>query len=105
MDIEFCDESDLLMKNILKNKLFKKICLIVFVVYISIIFINQQKTINSYNTQKEYYEAKVEDAETYNKTLVSEKSNLNSSEYIEKIAREKLDMYSKNERVYVDINK
>ena len=105
MDIEFCDESDLLMKNILKNKLFKKICLIVFVVYISIIFINQQKTINSYNNQKEYYQAKIEDAEAYNKTLVSEKSNLNSSEYIEKIAREKLDMYSKNERVYVDINK
>lgn len=105
MDIEFWNESDLLMKNILKNKLFKKICLIVFVVYISIIFINQQKTINSYNNQKEYYQAKIEDAEAYNKTLVSEKSNLNSSEYIEKIAREKLDMYSKGERVYVDINK
>ena len=37
--------------------------------------------------------------------LYPNKSNLNSKEYIEKIAREKLDMYTENERVYVDINK
>lgn len=69
------------------------------------IMINQQKTINSYNTQQEYYQAKIKDAQLYNKTLVSEKDNLNSKEYIEKIAREKLDMYTENERVYIDINK
>ena len=92
------------MKNILKNKFVKNICLIAFVVYISVIMINQQKTINSYNSQQEYYETKIEDAKSYNKTLISEKSNLNSEDYIEKIAREKLDMYTKNERVYIDIN-
>lgn len=93
------------MKNILKNKFIKKICLIVFVAYISVIMINQQKTINSYNVQQEYYQAKIDEAQSYNKTLVSEKDNLNSKEYIEKIAREKLDMYTENERVYIDINK
>lgn len=92
------------MKNIFKNKFIKNICLLVFVVYISVIMINQQKTINSYNSQQEYYESKIKDAESYNKTLVSEKTNLNSEEYIEKIAREKLDMYTENERVYIDIN-
>ena len=93
------------MKNILKNKIFRKICLIVFIVYISMIFINQQKTIASYNYQKEYYQSKIKDAEENKEILLSEKSNLNSDEYIEKIAREKLDMYSENERVYIDINK
>ena len=93
------------MKNIIKNKLFKRICLIVFVIYVAMIFINQQKTINSYNTQKKYYQAKIDEATSENKTLASEKSNLNSKEYIEKIARDKLDMYTENERVYVDINK
>ena len=34
--------------------------------------------------------------------LNEEKSNVNSPEYIEAIAREKLDMYLPNERVYVD---
>ena len=53
---------------------------------------------------QEYYESKIKDAQAYNETLISEKSNLNSEEYIEKIAREKLNMYTENERVYIDIN-
>ena len=93
------------MKNIFKSKIFKRICLIIFIIYISMIFINQQKTIASYNNQKSYYQSKIKDAEENKETLLSEKSNLNSDEYIEKIAREKLDMYSENERVYIDINK
>ncbi len=93
------------MKNIFKSKIFKRICLIIFIIYISMIFINQQKTIASYNYQKSYYQSKIKDAEENKETLLSEKSNLNSDEYIEKIAREKLDMYSENERVYIDINK
>ena len=30
---------------------------------------------------------------------------MNTPEYIEKIAREKLDMYMPNERVYIDVSK
>ena len=33
------------------------------------------------------------------------KENINSPEYIEEIAREKLNMYLPNERVYIDIGK
>ena len=33
------------------------------------------------------------------------KENINSDEYIEQIAREKLEMYYPNERVYIDIEK
>lgn len=105
MDLQIYNESDLLMKNILKNNLIKKICLLVFMIYVSVIIINQQKTINSYNSQQEYYSEQIKNAKQYNQTLISEKSNLNSEKYIEKIAREKLDMYSENERVYIDINK
>lgn len=93
------------MKKILKHNLMKKIFLIVCIVYVAIIFINQQKTINSYNSQQEYYTAKIKSAEEYNASLVTEKSNLNSEDYIEKIAREKLNMYAENERVYIDISK
>ena len=31
--------------------------------------------------------------------------NINSKEYIEEVAREKLDMYLPNEKVYIDISK
>ncbi len=93
------------MKNFLKNNFIKKVCFIILIIYVFVIIINQQKTINSYNNQQKYYEAKIEDAQSYNKSLNLEKNNLNSEEYIEKIAREKLNMYSKDERVYVDINR
>lgn len=93
------------MKNIFKTKIFKRICFILLILYVSIVFINQQKTLASYNTQKKYYQEKISSAKEENEKLLAEKSNLSSNNYIEKIAREKLDMCSENERVYVDINK
>ena len=45
------------------------------------------------------------DKEKKNKEeLLELKNNINSPEYIEQIAREKLDMYLPNERVYIDIS-
>lgn len=93
------------MKKILKTNLIKKICLTIFLIYISVVFVNQQQTLNSYESQKDYYAAQIEEAKEYNETLVATKENLESAEYIEAISREKLDMYSKNERVYININK
>ena len=93
------------MKNIFNNKLVKRICLILLIIYVSIIFINQQKTLASYNSKKKYYNDRIVEAKNNNKLLKDEKSNLTSNDYIEKIAREKLDMYSENERVYININK
>lgn len=91
-------------KNIINN-LFKKICIIVFIIYVAIVFFNQQQTLASYNSQKDYYSQKIAEAKEYNETLSATKENLNSDEYIETICREKLDMYSKNEKVYININK
>lgn len=93
------------MKKILKMNLIKKICLIVFLIYVSVVLINQQQTLNSYISQKEYYTTQIQEAEEYNETLLATKANLETPEYIEAISREKLDMYSKNERVYININK
>lgn len=90
------------MKNLLKPK---KIIFIIILLYVSITFINQQKTINAYKTEQSYYEAKIEQQKEYNETLVSTKENINSPKYIEQIAREKLDMYLPNERVYLQTNK
>lgn len=92
------------MKNILYKKILKKICIIIFIIYVAVSFVKQQHTLNSYNSQKKYYAQKIEEAKAYNETLLATKDNLDSKEYIEAISREKLDMYSKNERVYININ-
>ena len=47
----------------------------------------------------------IEKAQEENQKLNETKNNINSNEYIEQIAREKLDMYLPNERVYIDIGK
>ena len=92
------------MKNFLKKNVIKKLCIIIFLIYVIVIFVNQQKTLNSYNSQKNYYSQKISDAEEYNKTLIATIANLDSEEYIKTIGREKLDMYSPDERVYININ-
>ena len=93
------------MKNFFRTKLIGKLFLIVFLIYVTVVFVNQQQTLNSYKSQKEYYSLKIEEAEEYNATLLATKDNLDSKEYIREISREKLDMYSENERVYININK
>ena len=47
----------------------------------------------------------IEEAKTKNSNLIAKKENVNSKEFIEEIARDKLDMYLPNERVYIDIGK
>lgn len=93
------------MKKILIKNLFKKLCIFAFLIYISVVLIGQQKTLASYNSQKKYYSDKIKESNEYNETLIATKDNLDSKEYIEKICREKLNMYSENEKVYININK
>ena len=92
------------MIGILKNKkLYKKLCIIGIAIYVICIFVNQQKTLDSYSNRKKYYSEQIQEQKDYNETLLSLKDNVNSPEYIEEIAREKLDMYLPNEKVYIDI--
>ena len=93
------------MKNFLKKKLITKLCFIVFFIYVTVVFVNQQQTLNSYQAQKDDYTMQIQEAEEYNSTLLATKENLESDQYIETICREKLNMYAKNEKVYININK
>ena len=80
------------------------VVLVCFVIYSITILVKQQLKLNSYANQKAYYESQLKEKEEKNKELVSMQENVNSPEYIENIAREKLEMYLPNEEVYVDIN-
>ena len=87
------------------KKSLKKIFIIILAVYIMYTFISQQKVLNSYKTSQEYYTQQIEEKLVYKETLNNKKNNINSEEYIEEAAREKLDMYLPNERVYIDTSK
>lgn len=87
------------------TKLIKKSFLVLIILYVSITFINQQKSINAYNNEQENLRNKIKDQKEYNQSLLATKENISSPEYIEELAREKLDMYLPNEKVYIDISK
>ncbi len=88
------------MKN--KGILLKRIILIIVVFYAIITFINQQKTLNNYNAQANSLRVDIAEAQKKQEELNDQKENVNSLEYIETLAREKLGMYMPNEKVYVD---
>ena len=87
------------------KKTYKKVLLFIALCYVINIFITQQKALNTYLAEIDQYEEKIEEAEETKQSLVAMKENVNSPEYIEQIAREKLSMYLPNERVYIDITK
>lgn len=93
------------MKILKSKKFYKKVLFIIIGLYIISIFVNQQKTLDSYKNNQEYYAKQIQKQTEYKESLLAKKENLNSPEYIEEIAREKLDMYLPNEKIYIDQDK
>lgn len=92
------------MKKFLRS-LIMKIVTILILIYVGITIINQQQKIDSYSSNISYLNEEIKDANSYNAQLEEMQENINSEEYIEVIAREKLNMYKSNEKVYMDIGK
>lgn len=90
-------------KKINKSEFLTTILFLILVVYVISIFITQQKTLNSYKNEQKYISEQINQQDEYKQSLIAMKDNVNSPEYIEEIAREKLEMYLPNERVYIDI--
>ena len=84
---------------------FYKMFVVFNILNVLYVFYNQQEKLNSYVQDKNYYQSQVEDLKAYHEELLEKKENLDSPEYIEEMAREKLDMYLPNERVYIDMSK
>ena len=89
-------------KQLKSNKMVKKLLFLAIFVYVIFIFVGQQKALNSYKTAQKYYTEQLNKKLAYQESLTDTRDNINSKEYIEEIAREKLDMYLPNERVYID---
>ena len=86
-----------------KNKKIYKIILILIIgTYAVFTLINQQKMLNQYTSNAEDLAKKIQEEQETKEELAQKKDNVDSLEYIEQMAREKLDMYYPNERVYID---
>lgn len=88
-----------------KNLKVNRILLIGICIYLIYIFISRQQTLNTYKKESQQYQDLIAKEQQYNAELLKKKENLNSTEYIEDVARNKLGMYLPNERVYIDISK
>ena len=86
----------------MKNKLYKKLLILLVLIYVVFTFISQQKVLNQYNANSKELASQIKEQESKKKDLIAEKDNVNSKEYIEQTAREKLDMYYPNEKIYID---
>lgn len=85
-----------------KKRLYKRLLIILVLIYAIFTLSNQQKVINQYNKNSKDLAKKIEEQQLYNEELVAKKENVNSKEFIEQIAREELDMYYPNEKIYID---
>ena len=83
----------------------KNITVIAIIIYAMTTFINQEKVLSSYKKQEAEVANQIEEAKEYQEELNISKENANSLEYIEQVAREKLNMYYPNEKIYVDNSK
>jgi len=92
------------MNEVSRNRI---LCVFIFALIICAIFhfVKQQNKQSKYNEELAYYQKQIEDLEEEQANLLEQKQNMDDSSYIERIAREKLDMYYPNERVYIDVNK
>ena len=84
------------------KKIYKKILIIAVAIYAIFTIYNQQKTLNQYSDQSHKLTQQIAEAKENKEQLTKEKDNVNSLDFIEQVAREKLDMYYPNEKVYMD---
>jgi len=86
-------------------KKLKNILIIAFIIYALVTFADQEKVLSSYKEQEAQVASQIDEAKDYQEQLNINKENANSLEYIEQVAREKLNMYYPNEKIYVDNSK
>lgn len=83
-------------------KLYKTLFLLGIGIYVMLTLVNQQKALNQYTKDTNKLTSQIEEQKEYKDELAKQKDDVTSLEFIEQMAREKLDMYYPNERVYVD---
>lgn len=82
-----------------------RIIIIGIIIYVIYVLISRNQVLKTYKQEEKKYLDLIAEEQQRNSELQQTKENLDSTEYIEEIARDKLGMYLPNERVYIDISK
>ena len=72
------------------KKIYRNVIIAIFLIYFVVTLVSQQKTLNQYSSEAEIYAKQLETATEENKDLNKTKEDVNSTEYIEQMAREKI---------------
>lgn len=75
-----------------------------FIVYSGITFVKQEIEIKKYDKEKQVYLEQIAMAKEKNDQYRKYSEYVNTDEYIEKIAREKLRMLLPEEKIYIEYN-
>ncbi|MFR3783082.1 MAG: FtsB family cell division protein [Clostridia bacterium] len=84
------------------KKIYIKLLIFIISLYAIFTLISQQNTLNQYSKNSQELSQKIEKEKQEKEELAKKKEDVNSLEFIEQTAREKLDMYYPNEKVYID---
>lgn len=84
------------------KKIINRLLILAIALYVVFTLIHQQKSLNQYSKDIEKLTAEVKEEQEYKDELAKKKDDVTSLDFIEQTAREKLDMYYPNERVYID---
>ena len=84
------------------KKIYIKLLIFIISLYAIFTLISQPTTLNQYSKNSQELSQKIEKEKQEKEELAKKKEDVNSLEFIEQTAREKLDMYYPNEKVYID---
>ena len=84
------------------RKLYRNLIILAIGLYVIFTLVSQQSTLNQYSQNIKDLSQKIEQENEIKEELAKKKEDVDSLEFIEQMAREKLDMYYPNERVYID---
>ncbi len=86
------------------SKLFSTLAMMLIVLYVSCVLIKQESKLNSLSGEAKQYNAMLDEANMETENLREKLSKVNTDEYIEKYAREKLGLVMPYETIFVDAN-
>lgn len=87
------------------RKLLLNLVFVLIAIYAVFRILNQQQALDQYHKQQEQLASQINEQNEYKEELNKKKDNIESLDYIEQAAREYLDMYLPNEKVYIDSGK
>lgn len=77
----------------------------IFVVYFVYTMVNQQMQINKYDSQIDMYSSDIASKKELIEYYKNQKTNIQTDEYIESVARDTLGYVKPYEKIFVDVNR